>query len=252
MAELTDIRETVRERYAASARAAATAPRSSCCGEPSTDAAGNEIWGGALYTSDDAGDAPAAALNASLGCGVPTAVADLHEGETVLDLGSGAGADVLISARRVGAGGKAIGLDMTDEMLALARANAAAAGVGNVEFVKGHIEEIPLPDASVDVVISNCVINLSGDKPQVLRETARVLKPGGRFAVSDVIADPDMDEATKADMQQWTGCIAGALTEAEFRAQLADAGLVDVEIRPTHRVHEHAASAIVRARKPGA
>jgi ubiquinone/menaquinone biosynthesis C-methylase UbiE len=133
-----------------------------------------------------------------------------------------------------------------------ARANAAAAGVTNVEFVKGHIEDIPLPDASVDVVISNCVINLSGDKPRVLRETARVLAPGGRFAVSDVIADPDMDDATKADMEQWTGCIAGALTEQQFRTALADAGLVDVEIRPTHRVHEHASSAIVRARKPEA
>jgi ubiquinone/menaquinone biosynthesis C-methylase UbiE len=141
---------------------------------------------------------------------------------------------------------------MTDEMLALARANAAAAGVENVEFVQGHIEDIPLPDASVDVVISNCVINLSGDKPAVLREAARVLTPGGRFAVSDVVADPDMDEQTKADMEQWTGCIAGALTEQEFRTALTDAGLVDIEIRPTHRVHEHASSAIVRARKPEA
>ena len=248
--ELTEIRETVRERYAASARAAAAAPQASCCGEPATDAAGELIWGGGLYTDADADGAPESARNASLGCGVPTAVADLHEGETVLDLGSGAGTDVLISASRVGQTGKAIGLDMTDEMLALARANAAAAGVTNVEFVKGHIEEIPLPEASVDVVISNCVINLSGDKQQVLHETARVLKPGGRFAVSDVIADPDMDDATKADMQQWTGCIAGALTEDEFRAQLTAAGLIDVEIRATHRVHEHATSAIVRARKP--
>jgi len=186
---------------------------------------------------------------ASLGCGVPTAVADLHPGETVLDLGSGAGADVLISARRVAPGGRAIGLDMTDEMLALARANAAAAGVENAEFVKGYLEAIPLPDASVDVVISNCVINLAADKRVVLAEAARVLRPGGRFAVSDVLADDDMDAATRADMQQWTGCIAGALTEAEFRAALADAGLVDVEIRPTHRVHEHAGSAIIRARR---
>ena len=249
---VAEIRETVRERYAASARAAAARPTASCCGEPSTDATGAEIWGAGLYTSEDAGDAPEAALNASLGCGVPTAVADLHEGETVLDLGSGAGADVLISAQRVGATGRAIGLDMTDEMLALARANAAAAGVTNVEFVKGHIEEIPLPEASVDVVISNCVINLSGDKQQVLNETARVLRPGGRFAVSDVIADPDIDEATKADMAQWTGCIAGALSEDEFRAALSGAGLVDIEIRPTHRVHAHAGAAIVRARKPEA
>ena len=186
----------------------------------------------------------------SLGCGVPTAVAALHEGETVLDLGAGGGADVLISAGRVGPTGRAIGLDMTDEMLELARANAAAAGVENVEFVKGYLEDIPLPDASVDVVISNCVINLAGDKDKVLAEAARVLRPGGRLAISDVIAAPDIGEAGKADMAQWTGCIAGALTEAEFRAALAEAGLVDVEIRPTHRVHEHAGSAIVRARKP--
>ncbi len=183
---------------------------------------------------------------------MPTAVADLHEGETVLDLGSGAGADVLISARRVGATGRAIGLDMTDEMLEVARVNAAEAGVANAEFVKGHIEEIPLEDASVDVVISNCVINLSGDKPRVLAEAARVLRPGGRFAVSDVIADPDMDDATRADMQQWTGCIAGALTRQEFEDALRAAGLVDVEIRETHRVHDKAAAAIVRARKPAA
>ena len=159
-------------------------------------------------------------VGASLGCGVPTAVADLHDGEIVLDLGSGAGADVLISARRVGPTGRAIGIDMTDEMLELARRNATEAGVENVEFRKGYLEELPLPDASVDVVISNCVINLSGDKPKVLAEAARVLRPGGRFAVSDVIADPDMDDATRADMAAWTGCIAGALTEPEFRAAL--------------------------------
>jgi ubiquinone/menaquinone biosynthesis C-methylase UbiE len=179
-------------------------------------------------------------------------VADLHEGKTVLDLGSGAGADVLISARRVGAAGKAIGLDMTDEMLELAHANAAEAGVTNVEFVKGYLEEIPLPDASVDVVISNCVINLAGDKGKVLAEAARVLRPGGRFAVSDVIADEDMDAATRADMQAWTGCIAGALTRAEYEDGLRAAGFADIEIRETHRVHERAASAIVRARKPSA
>jgi SAM-dependent methyltransferase len=236
MAELTDtdIRERVRERYAAAAG-------SGCCG--------TEVFGASLY-GDEAADAPAAAVEASLGCGVPTAVADLHEGESVLDLGSGGGADVFLSARRVGPTGKAIGLDMTDEMLELARANAAAAGVENVEFVKGYIEDIPLPDESVDVVISNCVINLSADKGQVLREVARVLRPGGRFAVSDVIADDHMDAATRADMQQWTGCVAGALTRGQFEAALADAGLVDLEINETHRVHEHAASAIVRARKP--
>ncbi len=244
MAELT-IRETVREKYADAARRAAEEPSSCGCG-PADEA----VFGPGLYDESEADGATAAAVGASLGCGVPTAVADLHEGETVLDLGSGAGADVLISARRVGATGRAIGLDMTDEMLELARANAAEAGVANAEFVKGHIEEIPLPDASVDVVISNCVINLSGDKPQVLREAARVLRPGGRFAVSDVIADPGMDAATRADVAAWTGCIAGALTEDEFRAALTAAGLVDVEIRHTHRVHEHAGSAIVRARKP--
>jgi arsenite methyltransferase len=177
-------------------------------------------------------------------------VAELHEGETVLDLGSGAGADVLISARRVGPTGRAIGLDMTDEMLALARANAADAGLANAEFVKGYIEEIPLPDASVDVVISNCVINLAADKRRVLAEAARVLRPGGRLAVSDIVADPGMDPATRADMAAWTGCIAGALTEDAFRAALRDAGLADVEVRPTHRVHAAAASAIIRARKP--
>ena len=181
---------------------------------------------------------------------MPTAVADLHEGETVLDLGSGAGADVLISARRVGPAGRAIGLDMTDEMLELARANAARPGADNVEFVKGYIEDMPLADDSVDVVISNCVINLSADKGQVIREAARVLRPGGRFAVSDVIADDDMDAATRADMQQWTGCIAGALTRGQFEHALAGAGFVDLEIRETHRVHEHAGSAIIRARMP--
>lgn len=193
---------------------------------------------------------PETALQASLGCGVPTAVADLHAGETVLDLGSGGGADVLISARRVGASGKAIGLDMTDEMLDLARRNAAAAGVENVEFVKGFIEEMPLASASVDVVISNCVINLSGDKAKVIAEAARVLRPGGRLAVSDVIADGDMDDAARADMAAWTGCIAGALTSAEFVTLLAAAGFQDIEITETHRVHEHAGSAIIRARKP--
>jgi ubiquinone/menaquinone biosynthesis C-methylase UbiE len=177
-------------------------------------------------------------------------VAGLHEGEVVLDLGSGAGADVLISARRVGPTGRAIGIDMTNEMLELACRNAAEAGIENVEFRKGYLEELPVADASVDVVISNCVINLSGDKPQVIREAARVLRPGGRFAVSDVIADADMDNQTRADLAASTGCIAGALTEAEFRAALDAAGFDDIEIRETHHVHEHAAAAIIRARKP--
>jgi ubiquinone/menaquinone biosynthesis C-methylase UbiE len=177
-------------------------------------------------------------------------VADLREGEVVLDLGSGAGADVLISARRVGPRGRAIGLDMTDEMLDLARRNAAEADVDNVEFVKGYIEELPLADETVDVVISNCVINLSADKPRVIAEAARVLRPGGRFAVSDVIADEDMDDATRADMAAWTGCIAGALTRREYEDALGRAGLVDVEIRETHRAHAHAGAAVIRARKP--
>jgi arsenite methyltransferase len=192
---------------------------------------------------------PDAAKLASLGCGNPTVVAELNEGETVLDLGSGGGIDVLLSARRVGPSGKAYGVDMTDEMLELARANQRQAGVENVEFLKGTIEEIPLPDASVDVIISNCVINLSGDKPSVFEEAARVLRSGGRFAVTDIVADSDMDEATRRDMAQWTGCIAGALTQDEFRRELEAAGFGDVEIRETHRVHEQAGSAIVRARK---
>ena len=244
-----DIREAVRERYAAAARSVATG-EGSCCGSKPAAAAEEEVFGSTLYDAGEADGATAESIAASLGCGVPTAVAELLAGETVLDLGSGAGADVLISARRVGPEGRAIGLDMTDEMLALARENAARAGVENVAFVKGYIEDIPLADASVDVVISNCVINLAADKRRVLGEAARVLRPGGRLAVSDVIADPDMDEATRADMTAFTGCIAGALTEDEFRDALTAAGLVDVEIRETHRVHGHAASAIVRARKP--
>ena len=242
MAELSDyIRESVRERYAAAAK-----EQGGCCSP--ADSSG--VFGATLYDEASTEDVPKAAVEASLGCGVPTAVADLHQGEIVLDLGAGAGADVLISARRVGPTGKAIGVDMTDEMLELARSNAAQAGVDNVEFVKGYIEELPLPDGSVDVVISNCVINLSADKPAVVREAARVLRPGGRFAVSDVIRDPDMDDATRSDMEQWTGCIAGALTREEFENTLRGAGLADVEIRETHRVHEHAGSAIIRARKP--
>ena len=263
MAELTDttdIRETVRERYANAAKAAATGAYDQaqayesgpgCCGsESGTCGYGYDtgVFGSSLYDGATREEVPEAAVSASLGCGVPTAVADLHEGETVLDLGSGAGADVLISARRVGRTGKAIGLDMTDEMLALARANAAQAGVENVEFIKGYLEDMPLADDSVDVIISNCVINLSGDKPRVIAEAARVLKPGGRFAVSDVIADPVMDEETRAAMAAWTGCVAGALTEAEFRGALEAAGFEEIEVRPTHQVHEHAWAAIIRAR----
>ncbi len=254
-----EIRDTVRERYAAAARAATEGPgggAAACCGEgegcvsTTLHVEETEVFGERLYEAGERAGATETALAASMGCGVPTAVADLHQGETVLDLGSGAGADVLVSARRVGPMGRAIGVDMTDEMLDLARQSAAEAGAKNVEFVKGTIEELPLPDASVDVVISNCVINLSADKPRVLREAARVLRPGGRFAVSDVIADPDMDDATRADMEQWTGCIAGALTVEEFERALAEAGLSEIEINETHRVHAHASSAIVRASKP--
>jgi arsenite methyltransferase len=231
MADPTLIRETVRRRYAEAA--------GNGCGS-------SKDFGAVHYAEEDQG-----ALEASLGCGNPTAVADLREGETVLDLGSGGGIDVLLSARRVGPSGKAYGLDMTDEMLELARRNQAEAGVENVEFVKGTIEGVPLANGSVDVIISNCVINLSADKSRVFAEAARVLRPGGRFAVTDILADPDMDAATRADMRQWTGCIAGALTREEFERGLLAAGFESVEIRETHRVHEHAASAIVRARRLG-
>ncbi len=253
-----ETREAVRERYAGAARSVQEGKpgccgpsESSCgCGTDVPDACGDEGFGPALYSGEEREALPDAAKLASLGCGNPTAVAELHEGEVVLDLGSGGGIDVLLSAQRVGPAGRAYGLDMTDEMLALARGNQRRAGVENAEFLKGAIEEIPLPDSSVDVIISNCVINLSGDKPRVLREAARVLRPGGRLAITDIVADPNMDEATRADMAQWTGCIAGALTEADFARELAAAGFEDIEIRETHRVHEQAGSAIIRAVKP--
>jgi arsenite methyltransferase len=260
MAELTEkneIREAVRERYAEAARSVG-AGRAACCG-PSAASCGcgsdipdacGEDFGVELYASGERKAIPDAAQLASLGCGNPPAVAELHEGETVLDLGSGGGIDVLRSARRVGPSGKAYGVDMTDEMLDLARRNQREAGVANVEFLKGTIEEVPLSDNSVDVIISNCVINLSGDKPAVFREAARVLRPGGRFAVSDIVADPGMDQATRRDMAQWTGCIAGALTEEEFRRELEAAGFEGVEVRETHRVHDQAGSAVIRATMP--
>jgi arsenite methyltransferase len=247
------LRETVRERYAAAAaQVAAGEQASDCCGPDTAviTAEQAEQFGAALYAADERGELPDTALLASLGCGTPFAVAELREDETVLDLGSGGGIDVLLSARRVGPTGTAYGLDMTDEMLDLARANQAKTGLTNVHWLKGHIEAIPLPGGTVDVVLSNCVINLSTDKPRVLRETARVLKPGGRFAVSDIVADTDMDAATRADLAQYVGCIAGALTRDEYIQQLAAVGLVDIEIVETQRVHEHAAAAIVRARKP--
>ena len=248
---MTDLTETVRAKYAAAAQGVLDDGASACCSSGGVITPEQRTaFGEALYGDDHAG-LPGAAVLASLGCGNPTAVASLEEGETVLDLGSGGGIDVLLSARRVGPTGHAYGLDMTDEMLELARRNQAEAGVANAEFLKGTIEAVPLPDASVDVIISNCVINLSGDKPRVLREAARVLRPGGRFAVSDVIADDDMHDATRSDMEQWTGCIAGALTADEFRTELAAAGFTDIAIEETHRVHDQAYSAIVRATKPG-
>jgi arsenite methyltransferase len=260
MAELEEIREVVRERYAGAARSVeegrpgccgSTASGSGCgCGTDIPDACGEDRFGPGLYSGEDRAALPDEAKLASLGCGNPTAVAELHEGETVLDLGSGGGIDVLLSARRVGPTGRAYGLDMTEEMLELARANQREARVENAEFLRGTIEEVPLPDDSVDVIISNCVINLSGDKPAVLREAARVLRPGGRFAVSDVVADDDMDEETRRDMEQWTGCIAGALSRKDFEHKLLEAGFEDVEVAETHRVHDQAVSAIIRARLP--
>ena len=261
MAELTkteteEIREAVRDRYAAAATSVTANEETgaSCCGPGSAVLSDEEAraFGSSLYDLQARDELPDTATMASLGCGNPTAVAELGAGEIVLDLGSGGGIDVLLSAKRVGPTGKVYGLDMTDEMLALARQNQRKAGVENVEWLRGQIESIPLPAETVDVVISNCVINLSGDKPAVLAEAARVLNPGGRFAVSDVIADEDMDDATRADMAEWTGCIAGALTRREFERALRAAGLEDIEIEVTHRVHDKAASAIVRARKPAA
>ncbi|WP_298212586.1 arsenite methyltransferase, partial [Ferrimicrobium sp.] len=248
-----DIRETVRRHYAAVAVVAGESSNKppSCCGPSSFDVCGpggEAVFGAALYAQSGE-DTMSNAVAASLGCGVPTAVADLHPGEVVLDLGSGAGADVLIAAQRVQPGGRAIGLDMTVEMLELARRNAAIAQVDNVEFIEGYLEEIPLPDVSVDVVISNCVINLAADKRVVLREAARVLKPGGRFAISDVVADADLNAEIRASMTEWTGCIGGALNEVDYRNLLSDSGFEQIEIIETHRVHSHATAAIVRARR---
>jgi arsenite methyltransferase len=239
-----DIRTVVRDRYADLAQQATGG--ASCC-TPEERVA----FGVAHYGEDDTAELPDAAALASLGCGNPTAVADLHPGEAVLDLGSGGGIDVVLSAKRVGPSGIAYGLDMTDEMLELAQKNAEAARVTNVRWLKGFLEEIPLPDESVDVVISNCVINLSPDKARVLDEATRVLRPGGRFAVTDVVADRDIPDEIRQDPMQWAGCIAGALTREEYVHLLEAADLIAVEIRETHRVHTHAGSAIIRARKPG-
>ena len=243
-----DLKDVVKEKYGKAALGVTAGGDASCCGSASSRGERDPITSN-LYACGETAELPAEAVAASLGCGNPSALAQLNPGEVVLDLGSGGGIDVLLSARRVGPTGKAYGLDMTDEMLALARENQRKAGVGNVEFLKGEIEAIPLPDDSVDVIISNCVINLSGDKPRVFREAARVLSPGGRFAVTDIVADADMDAATRRDMAQWTGCIAGALTADEFRSELEAAGFDEIEIRETHRVHEQAGSAIVRARR---
>jgi arsenite methyltransferase len=249
-----ELRGIIRDKYAAAAVVATGEDTSSsaCCSAEGAIVTEEQRthFGASLYDVGDREELPESAVLASLGCGNPIAIAELHEGETVLDLGSGGGIDVLLSARRVGPTGLAYGLDMTEEMLDLARRNQAEAGVTNVQWLRGHIEDIPLPRDSVDVIISNCVINLSGDKPQVLREAARVLRPGGRFAVSDVVADDDMDEATRSDMHAYTGCIAGALTADDFTHALQAAGLTNITITETHRVHPAAISAIIRATKP--
>jgi arsenite methyltransferase len=233
------IHELVREQYAQRALAVLE-PSAGCC--TPTDGAGE-----AIYSALERDELPDAAVLASLGCGNPIAVVDLHEGERVLDLGSGGGIDVLLSARRVGLTGRAIGLDMTDEMLALAQRNAAEAGLTNVEFLKGHIESIPLPDASVDVVISNCVVNLALDKPSVFREIARVLRPGGRVGITDIVAEDTLGPQERAERGSYAGCIAGALSMTEFEAGLRAAGLVDVSVTPTHAVADGMHSAIIRA-----
>ncbi|HEU4699211.1 MAG TPA: arsenite methyltransferase [Gemmatimonadales bacterium] len=234
------ITEIVREKYGEAARrvlavresASCCGPVNSCCGGAAFNGATDPITSN-LYLNGETAELPPAAVLASLGCGNPTALAELHPGEVVLDLGSGGGIDVLLSARRVGPTGKAYGLDMTDEMLALARRNAAEAGVRNVEFLEGRIEQIPLPDASVDVIISNCVVNLSADKRRVLAEAFRVLKPGGRFAVSDVVVRGDVPAEVRRSMELWVGCVAGALEEEEFLALLREAGFEDPSIEPT-------------------
>jgi arsenite methyltransferase len=228
-----NITDVVRQKYGQAAlRVAAGAPMSCCGGAPGTSNCPDPITTN-LYGRGEIGELPAAAVLASLGCGNPTALAQLNPGETVLDLGSGGGIDVLLSARRVGPTGKAYGLDMTDEMLALANSNKAKSGLRNVEFLKGQIESIPLPDASVDVIISNCVINLSADKDRVLAEAFRVLKPGGRFAVSDVVTRGEIPQEIRRHILLWVGCMAGALDEADYRAKLAAAGFEGIDIEPT-------------------
>jgi arsenite methyltransferase len=235
-----EIHENVRRYYAEAALSVQSGE--SCCGETGD-------YGGDLYSALERAELPGAAVLASLGCGNPTAVADLNPGERVLDLGSGGGIDVLLSAKRVGATGRAFGLDMTDEMLALAQRNAAAAGATNVEWLKGHIESIPLPASSVDVVISNCVVNLAADKPAVFREIARVLRPGGRIGITDIVADDSLSADERAERGTYTGCIAGALTFSEFKWGLEAVGLEDVSLTVSHEVADRMFSVIVKAQK---
>jgi SAM-dependent methyltransferase len=227
------LRDLVSERYGELARAVTDdSSTDTCCGTRDDNPITRD-----LYSSGETAELPTAAAQASLGCGNPTALIDLHEGEVVLDLGSGGGIDVLLSARRVGPSGKAYGLDMTDEMLDLARRNQREAGVDNVEFLKGYLEDIPLPDNSVDVVISNCVINLSPDKGQALQEAFRVLRPGGRFAVSDVVVRGPLDPLVRSNVEAWIGCVAGALDQDDYIALLGDAGFIDVDVEPTREYH---------------
>ena len=232
-ANATSIKETIREKYGQAAERVTAGAGSACCGASACCDGGADPITSNLYGSDEAGELPQQAMLASLGCGNPTALAELHSGETVLDLGSGGGLDVLLSARRVGSTGKAYGLDMTDQMLALAEENKRTSGLENVEFLKGEIENIPLPDDSVDVIISNCVINLSGDKDRVIREAFRVLKPGGRFAVSDVVVRGEVPPEVRKNMELWVGCIAGALEEMEYVHKLARAGFDAIDVEPT-------------------
>ena len=248
----SDIHEQVRERYAQAAAEASSGTQPgivSGCGEGGCCAPEDAVFGGALYGDVEQGALPEQAVLASLGCGNPTAVADLREGDVVLDLGSGGGIDVLLSAKRVGPTGKAYGLDMTEEMLALARRNAAEAGAANVEFLKGQIEQIPLPAETIDVVISNCVVNLSPDKQAVLDETFRVLKAGGRIGISDVVAEDRLTADERAERGGWAGCIAGALSLGEYRQILEQAGFQDVDIHFTHEVADGLHGAIVTAAK---
>jgi SAM-dependent methyltransferase len=254
-----ELRDRVRDRYAAAATTVISGqgnasccdggPESgSCCGSTALEV--DDTFGSSLYPAGDRDSLPVAAVAASLGCGNPTAVAELREGERVLDLGSGGGIDVLLSARRVGPSGFAYGVDMTDEMLELARANAASAGAVNVEFLQGTIEDVPLPDAAVDVVISNCVINLSTDKPKVLTEMFRVLVPGGRVGISDVVAEDHLTPAERAERGSYVGCIAGALSRTEYLEGLQAAGFVNATVRFTHQTADGMHSAIIQARKP--